>query len=170
MKMNRRAGVVAAAALAAALLSTAAWADHGKAGLWRVTVTLHSNDRALPQMSASDRAQMKALGVEMPNNHTVTTEHCMTEEEVKADALHAIQQRGAGCVLKNRTKSGQTYSADMVCNGEMKGQGHVTVTYDTNEHYSGKMTFRGTSHGRPADITNLFDGSWIAASCGNVRH
>lgn len=159
-----------AALLAALALPASAWAAHGKVGLWQITVTMQAPGRPMPNLSAADRAQMEALGVKLPNGHTVTMQHCMTKAEVNSDALHAMQEPEAGCELANKATRGHTYSANMVCTGEMKGKGHVMVSYDTSEHYTGKMTFSGTSNGRPANIVNLFDGKWVSADCGNVRH
>jgi hypothetical protein len=112
---------------------------------------------------------MKAMGIDMPDSHTISTEHCMTAEEVHADALHAMSQSGSGCKLENKRMHGQSYSADMICSGELKGRGHVQVSYDSPEHYSGQMTFAGTSHGQPANIKNVYEGHWVKADCGNVH-
>lgn len=164
-RMNLAGGILAG--LAALVMSGTALAGHGKVGLWKVTVTMQGMRASIPE---ADRAQLKAMGVQMPNSRTITTQHCMTKAEVNSGALHAVQQPGSGCVLKNKMTSGQTYSADMVCNGEMKGRGRVSVSYDSPKHYIGKMTFAGTAHGRPANLANQFEGRWVSADCGGVSH
>ncbi len=160
-------GALVAAALA---LPVAALAAHGKAGLWQITVTMQMPGRNVPELSASDRAQMKAMGIDSPNAHTISVQHCMTAADVNSDALHSMQQPGAECTMSNRKTSGQTFSADVVCTGEVIGNGHVMVSYDAPEHYSGKMTFTGTNQGQPANVIELYDGKWISADCGNVGH
>lgn len=162
-------GFLAATVLAVGLVAGAslAWAGHGKVGLWDVTV--HVDSPKIPKISAADRAKMKKMGVSMPSGNTMTTQHCMTQKEVDSDVLTGMTQQG--CTMKNAKSDGKSYSADMICShAEMKGTGHITAEYDTPEHYSGKMTFTGTSNGKPAHVENHFEGKWVSASCGSVKH
>ncbi|HET7335959.1 MAG TPA: DUF3617 domain-containing protein [Rhizomicrobium sp.] len=162
-------GVVAAMVLAAGLVAgtSLAWADHGKAGLWDVSV--HVDSPKMPKISAADRAQMKKMGVSMQSDNTMTTQHCMTQKEVESHTLSGMTQQG--CTMKNAKSDGTSYSADMVCSrDEMKGTGHITAKYDSPEHYTGKMSFTGTTNGKPAHVENHFEGKWVSASCGNVKH
>ena len=170
MAVSRISGLAAAALVAAVAMPAAAVAAHGKAGLWKITVTLQGAGHPLPGISASDLAQMKAMGVQIPNTRVVSTQHCMTAAEVSSQELSALRQpAGSGCALTNKAATGQTFTADMVCTGEMKGRGQVVVSYDSPEHYTGRTTFSGTAHGRPAQMTTILEGRWIAASCGSVQ-
>lgn len=163
-----RVAMMLAGGLAAALAVTPALAAHGKVGLWKITVSMQNP--AMGQISSSDQAQMRAMGIQMQNAHTVTVDHCMTQDEVNSDQLSAASARQQGCELENLKTAGHTFSGDMVCKGQMKGRGHMTVTYDSPEHYSGKMQFSGTAHGQPVSMTNTYDGRWVKADCGGVKH
>ncbi len=169
MNVSLRFHLLGAAALAAVLAwPVVAFAAHGKPGLWKITVTMEGAGQNMPHISASDRAQMKAMGVEMPNDHTISTQHCMTEAEVNGNGLSALRQpAGSGCTLTNKTANGGTFSADMVCTGTMKGQGHVMISYDGAEHYTGKTSFTGTTQGQTTQMTTLLDGHWVSPDCGN---
>jgi hypothetical protein len=160
-----RAGLVLGAV---ALLPNAALAAHGKAGLWEVTTHM-----SMPGMSAQippeALARMKAMGIQMPGNQTFTAQHCVTAEEAALDKpppMHSSQD----CTTSNVTHDAHSFNVDMVCKGDnMDGQGHATVTYDSDEHYSGSFSFTGTAHGHPANMTNSFEGKWISADCGSVK-
>ena len=160
--------LAAAVIFAAGAAFTPALAAHGKVGLWKVTVTMQNP--AMARMSASDREQMRAMGMQMQNGHTVTVDHCMTAAEVASDQLSTNSARQQGCTMENLKTTGKTFSGDMVCKGEMTGKGHMAVTYDSAEHYSGKMIFSGSAHGQPVSMTNLYEGHWIKADCGAVSH
>jgi len=153
---------------AAALLPNAALAAHGKAGLWEITTHM-----SMPGMSAQippeAMARMKAMGIQMPGNQTFTAQHCMTADEVAQDKPPPMRNQ-QDCTMSNFTHDAHTVNVDMVCKGEnMDGQGHVTMIYDSDEHYSGTYTFTGTAHGHPANMTTSFEGKWISADCGSVK-
>jgi hypothetical protein len=169
MKASRVFGFGAILAVGMVALPLAALADHGKAGLWDVTVMMKMANA--PQISPEQMAKMKAMGITIPNGNTMTVQHCMTAAEVAADKPPQMQ-RNQDCSMQNVKMSGGMFSADMVCNGkDMTGNGHVAVTYDSaNTHYTGQMTFSGMSHGQPANMTNSFEGRWVKADCGNVGH
>jgi Protein of unknown function (DUF3617) len=138
---------LAAAVTAVLALPQAALADHGKAGLWQITVSV--------AVKGVDYVQ------------TVMNQHCMTPQEVAGDSLASLPN--SGCAMKNTSDDGDTLSGDMVCTGNMTGTGHMAITYDAPTHYSGKMTFVGTApNGRALDFTQNMEGRWVSASCGNV--
>jgi tetratricopeptide (TPR) repeat protein len=135
--------------------SSAALASHGKVGLWDITVEMN-----MPN----------AMGVQPPNGNTMTSQHCMTAAEVSSDKPPAMTHN-KDCSMQNVNVSGGTYAADMVCSGpDMQGNGHVSTAFDSDTHYSGQMTFTGTAHGHPVDMTNSFEGKWVSADCGDVGH
>ena len=176
MKLSKQlvlCGVVAAGLVAAPL---AAIASHGKVGLWSITTTMDMGGMRpmpqMPQMTPEQMAKMKQMGIQMPGMggppHTMTTQHCMTAAEVNSDKPPPAREHD--CTMTNEKIAGQSMSADMVCTGEMKGNGHLTVIYDSTEHYSGKMDFTGASHGHQMSMTNTFEGKWVSANCGTVAH
>jgi len=152
----------------AALVPIAALAAHGKVGLWEITT--HMN---MPGMTASippeALARMKAMGMQMPGDQTFTSQHCMTAEEVAQDKPPPMRN-AQDCTMSNFTHDAHSVHVDMVCKGDnMDGQGHVSLAYDSDEHYSGSFTFTGSAHGHPANMSTSFEGKWIAADCGSVK-
>ncbi len=154
--------------VAMTLLSAPALAAHGKVGLWNVTVTM--SGPGVPAIPATARAQMKAHGIGTPNGHTISAQHCMTAQEVASDNLAFKGSTQPDCKMSDLKTVGHTLSGTMVCSGQMKGAGHIAITYDTPEHYSGKMNFDGSSGGHPLHMNYLYEGRWLKADCGNVSN
>ena len=158
----------AGAVVATAALPLVAFASHGKVGLWEVTT--HMN---MPNMMANippeALARMKAAGVNMPNNQTYTSQHCMTAAEVAEDKPPPMRN-SEDCKMSNMSHDSHTFTADMICNTErMQGNGHLSVNFDSSEHYAGSYTFSGTTEGHPQNMTYNFEARWISADCGNVK-
>jgi hypothetical protein len=142
----------------------AAWAGHGKVGLWQITTRM--NMSGMPQIPPEQMAKMKAMGIRVPVNNTFTTEHCMTAEEVAMSKPPEMPRHGSQeCKMQNMKAEGQSISADMICTGEANGSGHFSMTYDSPEHYSGQMSMNIAVHGRPMASTTSFEGRWVAAVC-----
>lgn len=161
-----RLGIICVSALGlAAVLPVVAFAAHGKAGLWEVTSTVNMPN--MPQMSQAQMAQMQAMGMHMPMGHTFTVRHCVTADEVAQDKPPPM--RSKECTMTNVRIEGHTFSGDTVCTGEFQGQGHFSVTYDGNEHYTGTSTTTGTAEGHPVNSSTSFEGKWISADCGSVK-
>lgn len=147
------------------LIPVAALASHGKAGLWEITTTMNMPN--MPQMSPQQMAQMQAMGMHMPMGHTMTVQRCMTAEDVAQDKPPPMHNRE--CTMINVKIDGHTFSGDTVCNGDFQGQGHFSVTYDGDSHYSGTTSMTGSANGHPISTSNSFDGKWVSADCGNVK-
>jgi hypothetical protein len=164
LPIRRTLAGMAVLAAASASLPGAALAGHGKAGLWNVTVTM-DNGAAMPRLTPEQMAKMRAAGMQMPDlGRTMTHQHCMTAAEVAADTIPPMGRNGE-CKPQNVKASGNGFSADVACSGEMQGTGHMSMTFASAEHYSGRMTFSGVTHGHPANMTTSFEGRWISASC-----
>jgi hypothetical protein len=163
------AGVAAVVLIAA---GGAAFASHGKAGLWDIQTTMNMGGMEMPDMSKlppEAQAQMRKMGVQMKGN-TISSQHCMTADDVAQDKLPSVQHN-KNCSMEHTTASGGAVSADMVCTGEdMQGTGHLSVAYDGDSHYTGKMTMTGNAHGHPLNVTYSFEGKWVSADCGGVNH
>lgn len=147
--MNTQSRLLAAVALVALTLPDAAFAGHGKQGLWQVTTTLSMP--TMPNMAPQ----------------TNTTTRCMTAEEVASDG--PSKPESPDCQISNVSinPSAHSYSADMVCSGQTSGHGHLQTTYDSDAHYSGTMSFtmaNGTS------VQNNFEGKWMTADCAGAAH
>ena len=103
--------------LICALLGTAliltpgiAFAAHGRAGLW--TVTSQMEMQGMPQMPPEAMAMMKARGMAMPGS-PMTTQMCMTQEQVNADKPPAFSNREESCDTKVLSQSPSAMSAQM---------------------------------------------------------
>jgi hypothetical protein len=142
-------GLLGGIATAALIATTgSAFADHGKAGLWKITTNT--------QMSGPKSAQQ-----------TLSSEHCMTVAEVKNDR---IASQNSACKMTNEKSGGGAFSADMICSGQVIGKGSLTVTYDRPTHYTGQLTMVSNAAGATTHVTNTFEGKWVSADCGKVTH
>jgi hypothetical protein len=163
--MPKKSLVCAAALLLAAAPALAA---HGKVGLWNITTSMTMAN--MPQIPPEALAHMKAMGMKMPGSgEPIHTQICMTAAQVNSDTLPKMRHETLGCSWSPLKISGGVLSADMVCNGDMKGTGHVHVSYSGAEHYSGDYSFKGAMHGHPADMQSSFSGDWVKADCGSVK-
>ena len=154
--------------LGAVTLPVAALAAHGKVGLWEISTRMNMPGM-MATMPPDALARMQAMGMHMPNGQTFTTQHCMTADEVAQDKPPPMRN-AQDCTASNVTHSGQTLNVEMVCKGDnMDGQGHFTLTYDSDAHYTGNYTFTGTAHGHPANMSYTVEGKWISADCGSVK-
>jgi len=152
--------------VAALLLASAglALAGHGKAGLWNVSTTMAAPNVQIPPQAL---AQMQAMGMKMPGGQTVTSQICMTQADVDADKPPSVQRDG--CTSNITSKSASSVTAEMVCNGEMQGSGHVQIAYSGESHYEGSYTFKGVMRGHPVETSSNFKGDWVKADCGAVK-
>ena len=155
---------------AAALLLAAAPAlgAHGKVGLWNITSTMTMAN--MPQIPPEAMAHMKAMGMKMPGSgEPMHSQICMTAAQVANDTLPKMRHEALGCKWSTPKIFGGVLSADLVCNGDMQGAGHVHVAYSGAEHYSGDYSFKGTMHGHPADMHSSYSGDWVKTDCGSVK-
>ena len=169
--MHKTKPILAAVTLLSSLaLAGTALASHGKIGLWSVSMTMNGMGANLPDMSKlppEAAARMKVMGMSMSGN-TMTTQHCMTAEEVANDAPRFRGDQS--CKMSNIAHHGDAMSADVTCSGEFKGSGHVQFNYDSDTHYTGQTQMRGTMNGQPFSQDQNFEGHWLSASCGAVKN
>jgi hypothetical protein len=172
MALSKHASMASVTCLAILVFAHAAFADHGKEGLWSVTVTIGGDAPGMPDMSKLPPeavARMRAMGMSM-NGNSITTEHCMTAQEVATDTPHMDDSAARSCKMSNPTHGGHSMSADMICSGTFKGTGHMQFTYDSDTHYSGELVMTGIANGQQLNRTQKFEGRWISANCGSVNH
>jgi hypothetical protein len=166
MRVAKRAVCLAAGVVAAALAAGPAAADHGKAGLWNVTVTRNMAGMPdMPKLPPEAQAAMRAHGM---GGHSMTVQHCMTPQEVKDDHPHMRNEQA--CKMSNVKTGAGLFSADLSCSGMMQGSGRVEFVFDSPEHYSGKQSMTGTSQGHPVNETTTFDAHWVGADCKGMTH
>ena len=158
-----------AAIVVATLFAFPAWAGPGKAGLWDVTTQMNFG-KGGPQIPPAQLEKMNQMGIDLPFGKPVVTKVCITPEMAAKDEPPKPMREKDGCEMKNYTRSGGAITADMVCNGEMKGDGKLKVSYDSNASYSGTMDFTGSApHSGPVEMHNAFSGKWISENCGSVK-
>jgi hypothetical protein len=162
-KKHRRA--IALAVVMGAALPVVALASHGKAGLWEITYTMSMPD--MPQVSPAQMAQMQAMGMRMPTQHSSTVQRCMTAAEVSSD--NPPPPRSGSCTFANVKMTGHTFSGEETCTGDFEGHGQFSVTYDSDAHYTGTATMTGAAHGHPVHVSNSYEGKWISADCGSLK-
>jgi hypothetical protein len=164
--MKRKLGLIAAAALI--LAPGAAWAAHGKPGLWTITSTMQMANA--PQMPPGMAEMMKKRGMNVPvAGQPFTSQMCMTLEEVNADKPPRMASHEINCDTKILAQSASSMKSEVVCHGAMDGVGHSEINWSGNEHYMGSYNFKGTMHGRPNEMSTTYKGDWISADCGAVK-
>ncbi|HVV28319.1 MAG TPA: DUF3617 domain-containing protein [Rhizomicrobium sp.] len=161
--MNRMVWGFAAGALV--LAPVAAWAAHGKAGLWNVTSTTNMQMNMPPEAMA----QMRSMGMKMPNARSYTSQMCMSQAEVDSDKPPHIDQNATGCETKVLSQTPTSMTVETTCNGRMKGVGHTSISYRGAEHYQGTYDFKGTVEGNPTNMSTSFKGDWVKTDCGDVK-
>lgn len=138
-----------------------------KAGLWEHTAKVKMD--GLPEIDPLMLAQMEAAGIEVPFAKPVTTQICLTPEQVAQKTLPDMSDANSGCSSKNVRREGDQIVGDLECNGQVLGRGTVRIDLESPESFSGVQTFKGTSQGVPVAMTTNMSGRWIGPECGNVR-
>lgn len=138
-------------------------------GLWDNTVTVNLGE-GMPQIPPAVREQMKQMGMQIPGIEPVTHQTCITPEQAARETIPNISDAESGCKVAGQKREGDRFTADVVCDGRMKGKGTVTTTLSGSKSYTGKMVFSGTSaEGMPLNMSSEAVGTWKSADCGSVQ-
>lgn len=139
-----------------------------KPGLWEMT--MKSNGGAAAQIPPEKLEELRKRGINIPGaGAPIRT--CVTKEMAERDHPAMMSRSGpaSDCQMKNPQQSGNTFSADMVCNGPtMQGQGTTKVTY-SGDSYTSVSDFTGTARGRPINTHTEASGKWLGSDCGSVQ-
>jgi hypothetical protein len=170
--MRRSARVLIIGMAIAAMFTAGDALAAGKAGLWSITTTMNfgAGMPQMPQMTPEQLAQMQRMGIQMPampGAQPIISQTCVTPDQAAAAKPPTVTREADKCTMQNLQTTGRTFSADMICTGDMNGKGAFKITYDTEEHYLGSMDFMGTAQGRPANMKMTFEGKWLKADCAN---
>jgi hypothetical protein len=143
-----------------ALSTTAALAaENGKIGAWKRTTESHLSD---PNGALFKMPPRVAMGIKQQYEGSQTAYYCMDGTAVTGNKI--LFPPGP-CTAGDTTVSGTKLDADYVCTDQSgSGKGHITVTYDSPEHYSGEATFSSAS-ASGLKIKSKIEGQWIAAGC-----
>ena len=165
--MNR-ASLSALIASSLILVPAVAFAAHGKVGLWNVTTTMQMSNA--PQIPPEALAMMKERHLPIPGSgQPVTSQICMTQEQVNADKPPAMSNREESCDTKVLNQSPGLMEANVSCHGRMNGVGHIKVIWRGNEHYEGIYNFKGVMNGQPHEMTTHYSGDYVKSDCGAVK-
>lgn len=151
--------------------SSGAWAaEKMKPGLWEMSMKSDAF-KNMPKMSADQMAQMRKMGVNVPQmqDGAVVSKVCITKEMAERDQA-PMGRNESGCQSKNFQRSGNAYSSDIVCDGpDMKGMGKVKGTFAGDTGFTSTYEFKGTAHGQPVNNRHESSGKWLAADCGAIK-
>jgi hypothetical protein len=171
MRYSKKLLIAGVAGLSAAIVAGKALADHGKVGLWSITVAMDGNMVTMPDLSKlppDALARMKAMGMSA-NGNTVTMQHCMSAADVAANFPDIHNGAGAGCAVNNVRHDGHSMSADLMCNTDaLKGSGHAQFQFDSETHYSGEISVAGVANGHPVKQDEKIEGRYLTADCGKM--
>lgn len=171
MRYSKTLALAGVAGLAAVIVAGRALADHGKVGLWSITVIMNGDLMKIPDLSKlppDALARMKAMGMSASGN-TVTVQHCMSAADVAADFPDIRNGAGAGCAATNVRHDGHSMSADLMCNTDMlKGSGHAQFVFDSDTHYAGEIAVAGVADGHPVKQDEKIEGRYLTADCGKM--
>ncbi|HJV86182.1 MAG TPA: DUF3617 domain-containing protein [Noviherbaspirillum sp.] len=142
-----------------------------KPGLWEMTMKSDAM-KNMPKIPPEQMEQMRKMGVNVPQfqDGAMVTKVCITKQMAEADQPPGIDEKETGCQTKNYQRSGNTYSVDIVCNGDqMKGEGKAKGSFAGSESFTSTYDFKGTMHGQPVNQHQETSGKWLAADCGAVK-
>ena len=156
--------------LAGAAASHAAWAAGGemKPGLWELTVKSDAF-KDMPRLPPEQLEQMRRMGVNVPrfSGAGVVSKVCITPQ--MAQQAPGLERMENGCRPQNFRRSGNGYSADIVCTGALQGSGKVSGTFAGDDRFTSLYEFKGTMNGATVDHRQESSGRWLSGDCGGVR-
>lgn len=153
------------------MLSAPAFAaNQMKPGLWEMKMKSDAM-KNMPKIPPEQMEQMRKMGMNVPQiqDGAMVQKMCITKQMTDGNVPPGMEKSAMGCETKNMQQSGNSYSADVVCNSpQMKGEGKVKGTFTGDIAFSSTYDFKGTMHGQPVNQRHENSGKWLAADCGNV--
>ncbi|MEA5096984.1 MAG: DUF3617 domain-containing protein [Burkholderiaceae bacterium] len=140
-----------------------------KPGLWEIT-TQSDAMKNRPQISPQQAAQMRQMGINVPEmrNGGMVMKVCFTKEILSKNEPPSNQQE-QDCQTQNAHWSGNSYSADIICNSTfMKSSGTIQGTYSATRFESNYRS-TGTVMGKQSSNQVKSSGKWLGSGCGNVK-
>lgn len=142
-----------------------------KPGLWEMTMKSDAM-KNMPQIPPAQMEQMRKLGVDIPQMQDggIVTKVCVTPKMAESDRMPGLGDNNMGCEIQNQKNSGNSYSADVMCDGaNMKGKGKVKGSFTGSQAFTSTYDFKGTVAGRPVDQRHETSGKWMSSDCGNIK-
>ena len=145
----------------------AAFAAHGKPGLWTVTTTWQFSPPFVPSALVTLARQQ---GVSPPRNGQPFVHHmCMTPYEADGRQPLHLNNRDYDCVPRVVSFRRPLMVMETICHGQVEGVGRSQITWRGNDHFEGTYAFTGKFRGDPARISSGFSADWAGADCRGVR-
>lgn len=141
-----------------------------KPGLWEMTMKSDAM-KAMPKIPPAQAEQMRRMGVDVPQfqDGGMVSKVCITPQ-MASQSAPGLENMQAGCQAKNVVQKGNSYSADIVCSGDMmKGSGKVEGNHASDQRFISTYDFKGTVHGQPVSQRHETSGRWLGADCGSVK-
>jgi hypothetical protein len=155
------------------LYSTAVAAETMKPGLWEMTMKSDQmKHQAMPDLSPAQKEQMQKMGIPVPTTRdgAIVQQVCITKEAAASAKTPGVPRDSGECKVANQSQSGNTYRADVICNGpNLKGNGTLKGSFSGNTSYTSSYEFKGTSHGREVTQQHETSSKWLGADCGKVK-
>jgi hypothetical protein len=152
------------------VLPLAAYAGHRKPGLWQITSNV-TFTKGGPQIPPDQLAKMQQMGIKMPGMDGPTTvQQCLTPERAAQDDHPDLGR--SDCQFQNASWSGNSFSADMVCQGREGGlHGHMQFIGNSDTSYTGTAHMEGSNPHMGGDFAmdNQITGQWQSSDCGSVK-
>jgi hypothetical protein len=140
-------------------------------GLWEMSMK-SDQMRQMPNVPPEQIEQMRRMGVEIPTMRegAMIQRVCITPEMASRNQTPDLGREPGDCKLNSHDRSGNTYRADIVCDGaQLKGNGTIKGTMNGDTGFRSTYDFKGTSRGQPVTQHHETQGKWLSADCGNVR-
>ena len=145
-----------------------------KPGLWEMSFKSDQvKQQPMPNLTPAQKEQMEKMGIRVPTTRdgAIVQQVCITQADAARNKTPgAPRETSSECKLANQSQSGNTYRADLVCDGpNLKGKGVLKGTYASDTSYTSSYDFNGTSKGRPVNQHHETSGKWLKADCGAVK-
>lgn len=132
-----------------------------KPGQWQTSVQM----QGMPAISAEQLEQLRQFGIELPvSGNAIVTQQCITPEQAKLKQP-LLPQTEDGCSVRNYQHQGSKLSGDLVCNGNIKGNGRFDMTLLSETAFEGKLSMQGSTQGVPVNQSSNVAGKWVKAQC-----
>jgi hypothetical protein len=115
---------------------------------------------------------MQQMGIKLPmmGGEPTTIQSCLTPEQAAKD--DQVDSGRGDCQMQNKSWSGSTFTADMVCNGregDMHGHIKANASSDTSYTAIGHMEGNNPHLGGDFAMDTQVSGQWQGADCGSVK-
>ena len=163
--------ILLAAGLVLGLAANAHAADKLKPGQWEITTYSDVNGMKtqMTKPSPEQQKQMEKAGVSMPTTTPdggVVMKSCMTKEQAaRGPTPKPPDIPGHKCEQTDVKQSGNTTQWKMACTGSQPVAGSGTMTVQSPEAFSGKVTMNIKNPQAEMVFNSSISGKWLSPTC-----